>query len=85
MDIVKQHLEYFRDESFVLPEEFYPFKREAIETVLGECDFHPRRFLSRLSRITVEALSKDVKEITSEFVKTVPEIEEEEVLGIEQL
>lgn len=85
IDIVKQHLEHFRDESFVLPEEFYPFKREAIETVVRECDFHPRRFLSRLSRIIIEALSKDVKEITSEFVKTVPEVEEEEALGIEQL
>ena len=85
MDIVKQHLEYFRDESFALPEEFYPFKREAIETVIGECDFHPRRFLSRFNRIIVEALSKDVKEITSEFGKTVPEIEEEPAPGIEQL
>ena len=85
MDIVKQHLEYFRDESFVLPEEFYPFRREAIETVIQECDFHPRRFLSRFNRITVEALSKDIKKITSEFVKTVPEIEEETALGIEQL
>jgi len=85
MDIVKQHLEYFRDESFALPEEFYPFKRAAIETVIGECDFHPRRFLSRFNRIIVEALSKDVKEITSEFGKTVPEIQEEAAPGIEQL
>lgn len=85
VDIVKQHLEYFRDESFALPEEFYPFKREAIETVIGECDFHPRRFLSRFNRIIIEALSKDVKEITSEFGKNVPEIEEEAALGIEQL
>lgn len=85
MDIIKQHLEYFRDESFALPEEFYPFKREAIEAVIRECDFHPRRFLSRFNRIIVEALSKDVKEITSEFAKTVPEIQEEAAPGIEQL
>lgn len=85
MDIVKQHLEYFRDESFVLPEEFCPFKREAIETVISDVDFHPRRFLSRFNRIIVEALSKDVKEITPEFVKTIPEIEEEAAPGIDQL
>jgi len=85
IDIVKQHLEYFRDKSFAPSEEFYPFKRDTIETVVKECDFHPRRFLSRFNRVMVEALSKDVKEITSEFVKTVPEIEEEEAPGIEQL
>jgi len=85
VDIIDQHLKYYRIESFTLPEEFYPFKRDAIETVIQECDFHPRRFLSRFNRITTEALSKDVKEITSEFVRTVPEVEEEEPLGIEEL
>ena len=85
VDIIDQHLKYYRIESFTLLEEFYPFKRDAIETVIRECDFHPRRFLSRFNRITTEALSKDVKEITSEFVRTVPEVEEEEPLGIEEL
>ena len=78
-------MEYFRDKSLTLPEEFYPFKREAVETVIRQCDFHPRRFLSHLNRIIVEALSKDVKEITPEFVKTVPEVEEKVAPGIEQL
>jgi hypothetical protein len=85
-DIVVQYLNYYRDPSFTCPDEFYPFTKDAIETVVQECDFHPRRFLSRFNRIIVEALSKDVKEINSEFVKTVPEIEEEEeVPGIEEL
>jgi len=85
IDMINQHLKYYREPSFTPPEEFYPFKRDAIETVIKECDFHPRRFLSRFGRIITEALSKDVKEITQEFVRTVPEVEEEEVPGIEEL
>ncbi|MBT9145910.1 MAG: hypothetical protein DDT42_01787 [candidate division WS2 bacterium] len=85
IDIITQHLKYYRDPAFTHPDEFYPFKKEAIETVIRDCDFHPRRFLSRFNRIITEALSKDVKEITSEFVRTVPEVEEEEPLGIEEL
>jgi hypothetical protein len=85
IDIVTQYLEHYRDRSFATPTKVHPFKRDAVGTVVEECNYHPRRFLSRFNRIIVEALSKDVKEITSEFVKTVPEIEEEEALGIEQL
>lgn len=85
IDMINQYLKYYRDPSFTPPEEFYPFKRDAIETVIQECDFHPRRFLSRFGRIITEALSKDVKEITREFVRTVPEVEEEEAPGIEEL
>lgn len=86
IDIVTQHLKYYRASSFTPPDEFFPFKKEAIETVIKECNYHPRRFLSRVNRIITEALSRDVKEITSEFVKTVPEVEEEETqLGIEEI
>jgi len=85
VDMTNQYLEYYRIESFTPPWEFYPFKKDAIETVIKECDYHPRRFLSRFNRIITEALSKDVKEITSEFVRTVPEVEEKESLGIEEL
>lgn len=86
IDIVTQYLEHYRDRSFATPTNVHPFKREAVETVVEECNYHPRRFLSRFNRIMVEALSKEVTEITPEFVKTVPEIEEEEEApGIEQL
>lgn len=86
IDIVRQHLKYFRDPQFSLNNEFYPFTKDAIENVIAESEFHPRRFLSRSNRIIVEALSKDVKEISPDFVKTVPEIKEpEEEPGIEDL
>jgi hypothetical protein len=85
IDIVNQYLNYYRDPSFTPPWEFFPFTIEAIETVIRECDFHPRRFLSRFGRIITEALSKDIKEITKEFVRTVPEVEEEAAPGIEEL
>lgn len=85
IDIVREHLKFYRDPSYHLPNEFHPFTGDAVETIIKECDFHPRRFLSRINRITVEALGKGVKEITSEFVKTVPEVEEEEPAGIEEL
>jgi hypothetical protein len=85
IDMINQYLKYYRDPSFTPPEEFYPFKRDAIETVIQESDFHPRRFLSWFGRIITEALSKDVKEITREFVRTVSEVEEEEAPGIEEL
>ena len=85
IDMITQHLKYYRDPSFTPPNEFSPFKRDVIEIVIKECDYHPRRFLSRFNRITIEALSKNVKEITSEFARTVPEVEEEEALGIEEL
>lgn len=85
IDIVAQYLNYYRDPANSTSNELYPFTRDAIETIIRESDFHPRRFLSRFNRITTEALSKNVKEITSEFVRTVPEEEEEEVPGIEDL
>lgn len=85
IDIVMQHLKYYRVPSFSSPDELFPFKKEAVETVIGDCDFHPRRFLSRFNRIIIEALSKNEKEINSEFVRTVPEVEEEEAPGIEEL
>lgn len=86
IDIVYQYLKYYRDPSFTLSQAFYPFKKEAIETIIRECDFHPRRVLSRLRRLLTEALGNGVKEITSEFVRTVPEVEEEEEApGIEDL
>lgn len=85
IDIVVQHLKFYREPLATLPNKFYPFKKDAIESVIQECDFHPRRFLSRFNRITTEALSKGEKEITAEFVRTVPEVEEEEAPGIEEL
>lgn len=84
--IVVQHLKFFREPSFTPPNGFFPFEKEAVETVIQNSDFHPRRFLSRFNRIIVEAVGKGVEEITSEFVKTVPEVEEEEgPVGIEDL
>jgi len=85
IDIVREHFKSYRDPSFKIPDAFYPFTREAVETIIQECDFHPRRFLMRFNRVIIQALSKDVKEITSEFVRTVPEVEEEEAPGIEGL
>lgn len=86
IDIVNQYLQYYRDPSFSSTNQLYPFQKAAIETVIQESEFHPRRFLSRFRRVITEALGKDIKEITSEFVKTAPEIEEEEEsLGIEDL
>jgi len=86
IDIVTQYLEHYRDESFATLTKLHPFKRDAVETVVEECDYHPRRFLSRFHRIMVEALSKKVMEITPEFVKSVPEIEDEEKApGVEEL
>ena len=85
-DMVVQYLKRYRIHSFTPSTEFYPFKEDAIDTVIQECNYHPRRFLSLFNRILVEALSKDVKEITSEFVKIVPEVEEdEESTGIEDI
>ena len=72
MDIVIQHIKYFRVPSYTPPNEFYPFTKDAIETVIKECDFHPRRFLSRLNRIVVESVRQGVEEINTEFVKKFP-------------
>jgi exo-beta-1,3-glucanase (GH17 family) len=77
IDMVVQHLKYYRETSFANINELHPFTKESIDVVISECDFHPRRYLSRFSGITVEAVSKDVKEITIEFVGTVPEVEEQ--------
>ncbi|MGQ9847571.1 MAG: hypothetical protein ACUVQP_08755 [Bacteroidales bacterium] len=86
IDIVTQYIKHYREPSFSPPSEFYPFTKDALETVIKECKFHPRRFLSRFNRIIVEGVSKDVKEITPEFTKTVPEGEKEEgPPGIEEL
>jgi hypothetical protein len=85
IDMIKQYIEYFRDKSVKPPEAFYPFKQEALELVVKDSNFHPRRFLSRLNRIIIEALQNKVDAITKEFVKTVPEIELPEAAGIEEL
>ncbi len=86
IDIITQHLKYYRDPSFTPPNEFYPFTHDALETVVTNCDFHPRRFLSRCREIIKQALTDNIKEITPDFVKAVPEVEEEEKApGIEEL
>jgi hypothetical protein len=85
IDIITQHLKYYREPSFELANEFYPFTQKAIETIIEECDYHPRRFLSRCREIIKRGVSENVKEIGPEFVKTVPEVEEEEAPGIEEL
>ena len=86
IDMVYQYLKYYRDPSFTPPEELHPFKRDAIETVIREMNFHPRLFLTQLGRILAKAVSEGVKEITPEFVETVPkEEEEEETVGIEEI
>jgi hypothetical protein len=86
IDMVTQYITRYREPSFTPPTKFYPFTKDALETVIQECDFHPRRFLSRFNRIIVEGVSKEKKEITPEFTRTVPEVEEEEVTpGVEEL
>lgn len=87
IDIVRQHLIYYRVPSFPTTDELYPFKKDAIRKVIGDCDFHPRRFLSRLNRITTAALGDSKTDITPEFVKTIPEVEDEEekAPGIEDI
>jgi hypothetical protein len=86
IDMVTQYIKKYREESFNPPNDYYPFTKDAVETVIRECNFHPRRFLSRFHRIIVEAVSNGEKEITTEFIRSVPEVEEEEGLpGIEEL
>jgi len=87
IDIVIQYIKRYRDSSFTSQNEFFPFTKNALETVIKESDFHPRRFLSRLNRVVVEAVSQDVSEIDLDFIKTVPEVEDEteETLGIEDI
>ena len=85
-DIVVQHLKFYRLPSAKVPNEYFPFTKEAIETVVTECEFHPRRFLSRFNRIVSEALGSNAQEIPKDFVEKVPEVEiEETVPGIEEL
>lgn len=78
IDIVSQYIKTYREPSFSPPSDYHPFTIDALETVIRECDYHPRRFLSRFNRIIVEGVSKGVKEITIDVTKTVPEVEEEE-------
>jgi hypothetical protein len=86
MDMIIQYLKYYREPSFTPSNEFYPFTKDAVETVIKECDYHPRRFLSRLNVILIEGVSKGVKEITPQFAETIPEVEEEEAPpGVEEI
>ena len=86
IDIVTQYLEHYRKKDYKAPSNVHPFQRPAVEAVIEESAYHPRRFLGRFNRLIVEALSKGITEITPEFAKTVPEFEEEEALpGIERL
>lgn len=85
MDIVKEYIRHFREPSFMPSYETFPFAPEAIELIIEESDYHPRRILSRCRAVLTEALSRGEEEITKEFVKTIPEIEEETRLpGIEE-
>lgn len=86
IDMVTQYIKSYREPSFNPPSEYHPLTKDALETVIRECDFHPRRFLSRFNRILVEGVSKGLKEITTEFTRTVPEVEKEEGHpGVEEL
>ena len=40
IDMITQYLKHFREPSVEIPDELYPFEREATETVIKECDFH---------------------------------------------
>lgn len=85
-DMVYQYLKYSREPAFSPPSKCFPFTDDAVEAVVKECEFHPRRFLSRFSRIIVEAVKKNEPKITPEFVEAVPEVEEEEEApGVEGL
>jgi hypothetical protein len=87
LDIISEHLKFFRTDSQSTKATFTPFTKAAVELVIQESDYHPRRFLSRMSRIIIEAIGNDIKEITPEFVRKVPEVEEEptQTAGLEQL
>lgn len=86
IDMIAQYIKEYREPAFTPPSEFYPFTKDALETVIRECDRHPRRFLSRLRIILVEAVNKEINEINTEFTKTVPEVEDKEVTpGVEEL
>lgn len=86
VDIVTQYIKKYRDPSLNPPTEYYPFTRDLLEKVIKELNFQPRRFLSHLGRILSEAVSKEIKEITPEFIQTISYKEDEEELpGIEAL
>jgi len=78
MDMVVQHLNYFRVTPSIITDNFYPFTKDAVELVIKKSDYHPRKFLSRLNIIITEALGRNYDQITPEFVNNIPEMEEEE-------
>lgn len=61
-------MKQYRDGVVPPKDDFYPPTKEATETVVMESDYHPRRFLSRFSRIISEALGEGVAEVNKEFV-----------------
>jgi len=87
MDIILQHLNHYRIPSFKNDNKYFPFTKEVIEHILDECEYHPRRFLTRLCDIISTALGNDLKEITIDFVKSIPMTAErpESTLGIEDI
>lgn len=86
VDMVREYIKRYRESSFAPPYETFPFTSKALELIIEESNYHPRRILSRCRVVVTEALSRDQKQISQKFVKTVPEIEEEaELPGIEEL
>jgi hypothetical protein len=77
VDMAVQYLKAYRVPTFSGSTDYHPFTLEALQTVVSKCDNHPRRFLSRLNRIMVEAVSKGVELITPEFTNSVPEMPQE--------
>lgn len=86
IDMVGQHIKYYRSGS-ANSDQLHPFERDAIETVIKETSFHPRKFLSRFNRILTSAAGDKVQKIGIDYVNTVAKDaqEEEESLGIEDL
>lgn len=78
LDIFLEHLKYCRDSKCTDSDPFFPFDKEAVEWVINDTEYHPRKFLSRFNRIIVNALGEDAKKITLEMVKASPKGDEDD-------
>ncbi len=76
LDIFLEHLRYYRDPACAVSDPFMPFEKEAVEWIIQDSDFHPRRFLSRFNRILVDALGDGQKTVSLDMVKSAPKKED---------
>jgi hypothetical protein len=71
LDMVAQYIAFSRTRKY--PDLFFPFTKAAIESIIRDSNFHPRKFLSELGRVIIFGLENAEERITTSLLGRIRE------------